>query len=326
MANRSTSRDEWIREQALRFGNQLPSTRPVVLDDTTDFMSIDRDQIIDLEGVLYLVRCNEREARFGMEEQPKFWVKRALDLDSGRMHILKLVFQEEFKIRVGTLQVKCVRSPEKEGRVLELVRGDRRFMQGQTARDSRANLVRVIDFIFGVDLLSYLHSIRLCHEEYADTLLPDILGRIRETCSGIQLLHDAGLCHGDIRNDHLLIERDTGCYKWIDFDLNEDFSDFDVWSVGNILHCVVAKGFLTFSDALRVRPELSGQLKEDDASVFFPHRVMNLRRVYPYLPAKLNEVLRRFSFGARACYDRVSQVMDDLTDCAISMAWKWNGV
>jgi serine/threonine protein kinase len=326
MTNKSLARVEWIHQQALRFGNQSLPTRPVVLDDTTDFMSIDRDHIIDLQGVLYLVRCNEREGRFGMEDQPKFWVKRALDLDSGQMHILKLVFQEEFKIRVGSLQVKCVRSAEKEGRVLELVRGDRRFMQGRTARDSRGNLVRVIDFISGVDLLSYLHSIRLPHEEYAVALLPGILARIRESCGGIQRLHNAGLCHGDIRNDHLLIERDTGCYKWIDFDLNEDFSDFDVWSVGNILHCVVAKGFVSFSDALRLQPELSGQLSEEDASVFFPHRVMNLRRVYPYLPAKLNEVLLRFSFGARACYDRVSQIIDDLSDCAESMDWKWGRI
>lgn len=314
--------DDWIRERLRRFGMQPISGPPVVWHYTNNYMAIERDHIIDLAGNLFLIRCNEREGRFGMEDQPKFWVKRALDLDTGQMHILKLVFREEFKIRVGNLQVKCVRSAEKEGRVLELVRGDGRFMQGRTALDSRGNLVRVIDFISGVDLLSYLHSIRLRHEEYASTLLPGILARIRESCGGILRLHDAGLCHGDIRNDHLLIERETGCYKWIDFDLNQDFSDFDVWSVGNILHCVVAKGFVTFPDAMRIQPGLSGQLREDDASVFFPHRVMDLRKVYPYLPLKLNDVLLRFSFGARACYDRVSQIMDDLSDCAQSMDWK----
>lgn len=318
--------DAWIEERLRRLGMQPIPGPPVVWHDTSNYMSIERGHFIELAGDFFLVRCNEREGRFGMEDQPKFWVKRALDLDTGQMHILKLVFQEGFNIRIGNLQVKCVRSGEKEGRVLELVRGDGRFMQGRTALDSRGNLVRVIDFISGVDLLSYLHSIPLRHEEYAATLLPEILVRVRESCGGIQRLHDAGLCHGDIRNDHLLIERDTDCYKWIDFDLNQDFSDFDVWSVGNILHCVVAKGFVSFSDALQVRPELSGQLKEDDASVFFPHRVMNLRRVYPYLPAKLNQVLLRFSFGAPVCYDQVWQILDDLSDCAESMSWKWNGI
>ena len=52
MTNKSLARVEWIHQQALRFGNQSLPTRPVVLDDTTDFMSIDRDHIIDLQGVL----------------------------------------------------------------------------------------------------------------------------------------------------------------------------------------------------------------------------------------------------------------------------------
>jgi serine/threonine protein kinase len=282
-------------------------------------MSIGRDHVVDLQGDLFLVRCDEREGRFGLGDQPKFWVKRALNLNTGTMHILKLVFHEAFKVRVGPLEIRCVRDPEKEGRVLELVRGDDRFMQGRTAYDSRGNLVRVIDFIRGVDLLSYLDSISGRHEEYCQTMLPGILTTVARNIAGLQRLHDAGLCHGDIRNDHLLIEYETGCYKWIDFDLTQDFSDFDVWSVGNVLHCVVAKGFLTFRDALLIRPALSGALGEEDASVFFPHRVMNLRKVYPYLPAKLNEVLLRFSSGASACYDKIRQITDDLTDCVVSM-------
>jgi len=46
--------------------------------------------------------------------------------------------------------------------------------------------------------------------------------------------------------------------------------------------------------------------------VFFPHRIMNLWKVYPYLPSALNEILRRFSAGARAPYDRMSQIANDL--------------
>jgi hypothetical protein len=84
--------------------------------------------------------------------------------------------------------------------------------------------------------------------------------------------------------------------------------------------CIVLwPGFVTFQDALLIRPELSGALAQEDASVFFPNRVMSLRKVYPYLPAKLNEVLRRFSFGAACCYDRISQITDDLADCVLGM-------
>ncbi len=307
---------DWLRGQAMRYANRAIPARPVVWDDTTQFMSIDRDNIIQLQGVSFLVQGNERERRFGMvDDQPKFWVKRALDLHTGKKHILKLVFPEEFKVQVGALQVRCARSAEKEGRVLELVRGDARFMQVRSVPDSRGNLVRILDYISGVDLLNYLQSVKPDHREYAATLLPGILCRIRESCRALERLHEAGLCHGDIRNDHLLIESDSGHYKWIDFDLSQESPDFDIWSIGNILHCAVAKGFLTFSDALRIRPGLSGKLDDNDASVFFPHRVMNLRKVYPYLPAKLNEVLLRFSAGSRAGYDQVSQIVNDLSYC-----------
>jgi hypothetical protein len=95
----------------------------------------------------------------------------------------------------------------------------------------------------------------------------------------------------------------------------EDYADFDLWSLGNVLHCVVGKGFVSFRDVIDQRPNLAASLSDDDGSVFFRHRVMNLRRVYPYVPAKLNEVLLRFSRGAKACYDAISQVVQDLREC-----------
>ena len=310
--------DEWIQERLRHFGVHPVPEPPVVWDDTTNYMGIERDHIVNLQGDLFLVRCNEREGRFGLDDQPKFWVKRVLALGTGQTHILKLAIQESFKVHVGAVEVPCVRNAEKEAKVLELVRGDPRFMQGHSAHDSHGNLVRVIDFIPSTDLLTHVDSIRLRHEEYCRVILPAILAKVTENIAALQRLHDAGLCHGDIRNDHLLIEHKTGSYKWIDFDLEQPFVDFDIWSVGNILHCVVAKGFMTFRDAIQVRPQLSGNLSQDDASIFFPHRVMNLQKIYPYLPDKLNRVLLRFSFGARVGYDRISQITDDLAECAAS--------
>lgn len=313
--------EAWIVERVEHLTNQAVSSPPMVFDDTSNFMSIERDHIIALEGDFFLVRCNEREGRFGLDDQPKFWVKRALALKSGRTTILKLVFHEKFKVRIGPLEIKCTRSEEKEGRVLQMVQGDSSFMQGHTALDSVGNLVRVIDFIQGVDLMSYLDSLDLSHEEYFHERFPRVLAKTMRSLRAIQFLHEAGSCHGDIRNDHILIERETGKWRWIDFDLTQDFSDFDVWSLGNILHCIAGKGFVNFRDVLRERPELSKKLTEDDASAFYPHRIMSLRKVYPYLPDKLNQVLRRFSVGASSYYDGVPQILDDLGDCASAMGW-----
>jgi serine/threonine protein kinase len=310
---------DWIRERALRFANESLPAEPVVWDDTTNFMSIERGHLIRLPNRLFLVRSNEHEGRFGIDEQPKFWVKHAVDLATGRMHILKLACEEQFNVHVGAREIRCFRSAVKEARVLQLVEGDPRFMQGRSEPDSHGNLVRIIDFISGPDLLSYLQSIRLQHEQYFHAAVPGVLQKVAQAFEGIQRLHDAGLCHGDIRNDHLLVERQTGSYKWIDFDLNEDSPLFDVWSAGNILHCVVAKGFVTFHGAVQAAPEMASTLWREDASVFFPYRVMNLRKIYPYVPEKLNEVLCRFSVGCAAPYESMSQVAADVADCAASM-------
>ncbi|HEY6904124.1 MAG TPA: hypothetical protein VI216_07425, partial [Candidatus Acidoferrales bacterium] len=151
---------------------------PVVWRDTSEYMAIERDHVIELEGVLFLIRGNEREGRFGIDEQPKFWVKRALDLDDGHMSILKMAIEESFKVTLGPLEVLCVRRPEKESIVLDLVRGDSRFMQGRTLRDCRNNPVRVIDFIRGNDLITQLDSMRVPHEEYCRIALPGILSKV----------------------------------------------------------------------------------------------------------------------------------------------------
>src|SRR4030043_2487137 len=107
MDERSDPREEWIRSRARQVSNRELSGRPVVFSDTTNYMSIERDHLIDLQGSLFLVRCNEREGRFGLEDQPKCWGKRASSLESGRTHILKLGSEEEFLVRVGPLQAKC---------------------------------------------------------------------------------------------------------------------------------------------------------------------------------------------------------------------------
>ncbi len=321
MSTPEDARDEWIRSQVRRLVHYDLPGRPVVFQDTSNFMGIDRDHLVELEGQLFLVRCHEREGRFGLDDEPKFWVKRALSLDTGQVRILKLVFSEEFKVRVGTLEVHCVRSAEKEGRVLDMVRGHPNFMQGRAARDSRGNLVRIIEYISGTNLLHHLASIQMPHEAYFRGPFPQVLAKTMECLAGLQSLHEAGLCHGDIRNDHIFVDGESGQFRWIDFDLAQPTTAFDVWSVGNVLHYVVARGFVTFREVLQERPELLGRLVDEDASVFFPHRVMSLGKVYPYLPGKLGDVLARFSVGGKGCYDGVGQILEDLGECAASQGW-----
>ena len=309
----------WARDRAAELtGRVLPGSSRVIRD-TSEFMAIDRDSVVELGGELFLVTGTERERRFGLADEPKFWVKRALALGSGSRHILKMVFHERFRACIGELEVVCVRSAEKEAAVLELVRGDPRYMSGRSARDARGNLVRVIDVIEGETFLSRILGLPLGHEAYVGSVFPGVLAAIAESLLAIERLHRSGLTHGDIRNDHIIVEDGTARLRWIDFDLDQDTPAYDVWSVGNLLHCVVAKGFVTFQEAFERRPELAAVLREGDASVFFPFRVMNLGKVFPYIPETLSRVLERFAVSGTVRYDRVGQVAEDLGACASSL-------
>lgn len=293
-----------------------PAPRRVrVLTDTTEFMNIWRGHVIRLEDQHYLVEGDMREGRFGLDEEPKFWVKRAVDLATGDTKILKLVFNEEFRIRIGLLRIRCYRNPEKEADLLDLTRGDLRFMQGTTVRDDRGNPVRVIDYIRGGNLYRHLSDLEMDHETYFRKELPGLMRDLIPAVEAIAHLHAHGLLHGDIRNDHLIIDRETEKLRWIDFDLCQDISDFDVWSLGNVLVYAVGKGEHTFHDLAAGRLELPHpgvELTADDASAFFVHRIMNLRKLYPWIPEDLNEILMHFSFGTATFYESVEEVLEDL--------------
>ena len=59
--------------------------------DTTEFFRVEYDDVVFLGGKIYLIRHNAKELRFGLEDEVKFWVKRAIDLTNGSLKILKLV-------------------------------------------------------------------------------------------------------------------------------------------------------------------------------------------------------------------------------------------
>ncbi len=65
--------------------------------------------------------CRLRSADYGLR------VKRARNLLTGEVKILKWVFKERFNTRIGGLVFECVRSHRKEARILELVRGRPEF-------------------------------------------------------------------------------------------------------------------------------------------------------------------------------------------------------
>ena len=126
--------------------------------DTTDFFRVEYGDVLILRERPYLIRHNAKEMRFGLDDEPKFWVKHAIDLEDGSKKIIKLVFYEKFISNVGGIRFECFRSPKKEARILDLVKGRRNFMQGYSVKDEKGNIVRVLDFIEGKPVSSYIQS------------------------------------------------------------------------------------------------------------------------------------------------------------------------
>lgn len=298
-------------------GWNLNPSRLKIYYDTSDWMRITRGDIIRLNCGDYLVRGNMREPRFGIDDQPKYWVFSAIDLSSGKEKIIKTVFHEEFYAHIGILKIRCYRNPVKEGNVLNLVQGDPRFMQGSVCFDEKNNAVRVIDYIKGQSLFNYIPLIQKPHSVYFNEDLPKILWKLLNSFLAIKFLHENNFCHGDIRNDHIIVETESGAFRWIDFDLMQDVSDFDLWSCGNIISYVVAKGLKTFDQVLKGNefPEsVKNCLTAEDASAFYNYRIMNLGKLFPYVPRRLNNILLHFTIRPKKFYYSLQELLDDFQE------------
>src|SRR3974390_235625 len=87
--------------------------------DTSNFFAINRGDVLALGGSHYLITGTACEQGFGLDGEPKHWVKRAVDCETGEPKIIKLVFLEQFVLQLGEIPVRYTRSPAKEARVLE---------------------------------------------------------------------------------------------------------------------------------------------------------------------------------------------------------------
>lgn len=285
-----------------------------LVTDTSEWMSITRGNVIALEDRLFAVRGNMTETRFGIGEQPKYWVFSAVDLETSKEKIIKTEFYEEFIAHIGLFKIRCYRSPQKESDVLDLTINDERFMKGLRILDEKNNNVRVIDYIRGKTFFEYIHGKKKSHIQYFRDDLPEILYNLLDSFKAIQLLHQNNTCHGDIRNDHIIIDSATKKFKWIDFDLKQDVSDFDMWSLGNILSYAVAKGIVTFETVLKNKeiPDRNKRsLTQDDGSAFYQYRIINLKKLYPYIPERLDNLLHHFSIKPIAFYSGIDEFVDD---------------
>ena len=306
---------EALRQRITEITKRPAHSKISVFEDTSAFMSIDSGSVLRLDGNDYLVMGHAREGRFGLDEQPKFWVKTVIDLTTGERKIVKLVFHETFNSRIGSTVFTFVRSPQKESEILHRMRGHPNFMQGKPVSDAIGNPVRIIDFIPGPSLYEYLRRLDMPHEAYYRQIFSKLIRPVIECIDAIAQLHQQGMHHGDIRADHILLKGQMSDHVWIDFDYEVDYPDYDLFCLGNILLQVAGKGRHSLYDiGLRpsAYPGVIDTLTQSDMSLMFRHRVANLRKLFPHISAALNDILMRFSVGSTDPYGDVDTLLADL--------------
>lgn len=286
--------------------------------DTSNFTSIDWGDEMLINNRRYKVVGHEHEERFGVSD-PKFWVKRVIDTESGEAKIIKLAYFEQFQTAIGGVTIKRYRSPEKEARILKVVEGHSHFMHGESFHDSKGNSIRILDIVPGPNFWNYLKTIKMDHESYFNSVLPGILKRLIKLFEAIRFLHYHKERHGDVRNDHAIVEEGTGNYVWIDFDYEFETGEnpygLDIFGLGNILLYAIGLGFHDYH-AIDSEPDVYGDLKDrlvpEDFSLLHRRRLTNLRKLYPYVPRPLNDILLHFCRGTDVFYETVDEVIEDL--------------
>ena len=292
--------------------------------DTSDFFAIDHGDEIVIGGKRHIVKGFARETRFGVED-PKFWVKRTVDSETGEHNIIKLTFLESFETSIGGVKIKCFRHPKKEGKILELVKNHPSFMQGEPFLDEKGNVVRVLDVVRGPNFFNYIGQFKIKYEDYFKQVLPGILKKLVRAFEAIRFLHINGFKHGDIRNDHIIINRANGSYVWIDFDYDFEATEnpfgLDIFGLGNILIYSIGKGFHNIqmiSSDRRLYGNLIDRVEPEDFSILHKWRFINLRKLYPIIPKMLNDVLMHFSQGTHVYYESTEELIEDLDRCLYS--------
>ena len=313
------SSQKTLHKMVAKWASPKPETyRFKIYKDTSDFFRVEYGSVVVLDERPFLVLHNAKEGRFGLDDEEKFWVKRAIDLIDGSKKIIKLVFYEKFVANIAGIAFECFRSPRKEARILNLVKDHKNFMHGYGVEDEKKNIVRVLDIINGKPLNDYFQTLDIDHKTYFHEQFPEILNKYIECIKAIKFLHEHGEKHGDIRRDHIFIDRKNGDFRWIDFDYNyqhrENIYSYDLFGLGNILIFLTGMGDVLTPDLKKQNHPALNSLTDGDVNLVFHNRLANLKKVYPYIPENLNRILLHFSESANWFYDNTSQLLEDLEE------------
>ena len=290
----------------------------LIFQDTSDFMNLEAGDVILLEDMPYLISRNEKEFGYGQDDDPKYWVKRTTNLETGETKIIKLVFFEELQQNIGGYNIRFFRSPEKEAAMLDLVKNNPHFMHGTWTSDLAGNNVRVIDYISGHSLVQIVAQLDCSHEKYFRQELIRLFPSLLNCLAALSFLHANNMVHGDVHWNHILWDREAKLFRWIDFDYAYYFPEnpfsVDLFGIGKVLANAIGQGPKFYHDLKRESEfgKIVGNLVAEDFSIIEGTQLMNLKKIYPYIPDSLNNILMHFSGHSEAFYQSVDEIIHDL--------------
>ena len=115
--------------------------------------------------------------------------------------------------------------------------------------------------------------------------------------------------------------QETAAGSDFDFDFlhKENVFGYDLFGLGNILTYLTGRGDVTSQLLQQASSPVVSQLTEYDMNIIFNNRVVNLKKVYPYVPDELNHILLHFSMAANVFYDNTDQFLYDLHEARVKL-------
>ena len=279
---------------------------------------MDYDDVVILGGVPYFVRNNEREGRFGLEDEPKFWVKRSINLLTGETEGPEVGLQGALRGQDREPRVRMRAEPPEGG--ADPGTGPRQG--GFHAGDDGAGLRRPPASHPRLHprqdaLPDRAHCSGQDHEDFFYDHFPIVLDEYVGIVEAIRFLHQSGEKHGDIRRDHLIKDETTGRYRWIDYDFNyrhgESRFAYDLFGLGNILVFITGRGDVTTNRLLAAGARHPGPADRRRCE----HRVPQPRRqsekdlsLHPRIPEPGAACI--FPRGPQVYYETTEELLEDL--------------
>lgn len=253
-------------------------------------------------------RVEIKDKQFNILEWLRTSTYRAEDLESGKSVVLK--FQGKGKKCSGYERDFFAKVPSHDN-----------IVRGYSLVDESGDILIVTEFTEGEKLQDYLSEFGVDHKRYFLESFPEILNNFMGAIRGVEHIVKNGF-YNEFAIYHIWIDKKTGRYILFDFDLPstelsklqalKDLESSTISNIGGSLCEIVAPLGIYEYEAVHDEEMYFDELGITDADFNEYNLLVDLQKVYPYIPDELNKILLRFGRDASNPYTSISELYSDL--------------